>query len=114
MAVRTPARREVERRSKARNRKGYNAAARERYARDPQKVLARQALYAQANRQKRRAREAVKYALRTGRLVKGPCEAGTDCRGRVTAHHDDYSKPLDVRWLCDGHHGLEHRKEADG
>jgi hypothetical protein len=45
---------------------------------------------------------AVSNALRDGRLVKQPCEVcgSTD----VQAHHDDYSKPLEVRWLCFVHH----------
>lgn len=55
---------------------------------------------------KRQAREAVKYALKTGRLVRGECEQKHrgDCEGRIEAHHDDYSKPLQVRWLCRAHH----------
>jgi hypothetical protein len=24
------------------------------------------------------------------------------------AHHNDYSKPLDITWLCRVHHGREH------
>ena len=61
------------------------------------------------NREKKRAHDAVAYSLRTGKLVKGPCEQlGSDCGGRVEAHHDDYTKPLSIRWLCKRHH-----KQAD-
>lgn len=49
--------------------------------------------------EKFRARSAVGNALRDGRLVKGPC-AICGSRGKVQGHHYDYSKPLDVEWLC--------------
>lgn len=45
-----------------------------------------------------RAHSAVSYALRSGKMKKLPCEfCGTE---RVHAHHKDYSKPLEVVWLC--------------
>lgn len=28
---------------------------------------------------------------------------------RVTAHHNDYLKPLDITWLCDPHHAAWHK-----
>lgn len=55
------------------------------------------------NPEKYKARTAVSNALRDGRLQRCPCEVcGTS--DRVQAHHDDYSKPLEVRWLCFKHH----------
>lgn len=52
--------------------------------------------------QKRKAHTDVFVALRNGTLKKQPCEK---CRSKkVEAHHDDYSKPLIVRWLCKKHH----------
>ena len=54
---------------------------------------------------KQRARWAVKYALKTGRLIKGPCADGPDdCTGPIEAHHTDYARPLFVGWLCRRHH----------
>lgn len=48
----------------------------------------------------------VAYALRHGSLTKQPCEiCGNES---VHAHHDDYARPLDVRWLCSEHHGQHH------
>ena len=45
-------------------------------------------------------------AYRSGKLIKDVCEK---CRsGNTEMHHDDYSKPFDVRWLCKDHHREEH------
>ena len=54
------------------------------------------------------ARYTTNNAVKRGLLVKQPCEVcGTD--ENVEAHHDDYMRPLDVRWLCRTHHGEHHR-----
>ena len=56
---------------------------------------------------KRKATIAVGNAVRDGRLQKQPCEK---CGDPVAeAHHEDYSNPLDVRWLCRAHHVEWHR-----
>lgn len=62
---------------------------------------------------KYRATTMVKNARRDGRLFVEPCEV---C-GTVTsvhAHHDDYAKPLNVRWLCAAHHSQWHRDNGEG
>ena len=57
----------------------------------------------------RKARSAVVYAVRTGRLIRRACNI---CGSLGTeAHHCDYSKPLEVEWLCRKHHIQLHRKE---
>ena len=50
---------------------------------------------------------AVKKAISRGALVRLPCEVcGNE---KSEAHHDDYSKLLEVRWLCSKHHKEHHR-----
>jgi hypothetical protein len=49
-----------------------------------------------------RANAAVNNAMRRGVLNKLPCFI---CGAEdVEAHHADYSRPLDVIWLCPAHH----------
>lgn len=59
------------------------------------------------NQLKKAAHRAVKRALATGRLVRSQCE---QCEQVGEAHHDDYSQPLNVRWLCRLHHADLHRR----
>lgn len=58
---------------------------------------------------KNKAHYAVSNAIRDGKLKRNSaCEAcGIECR--TEAHHHDYSKPLDVHWLCKACHVEWHK-----
>ena len=58
------------------------------------------------NREKHNARQRVFNALRDGRLNKESCEVCGEENSQ--AHHEDYSKPLEVKWLCRKHHMAVH------
>jgi hypothetical protein len=58
------------------------------------------------NPHKRKAHLAVLNAIRSCSLLKLDCELCGNSRSE--AHHDDYSKPLTVVWLCDKHHKERH------
>lgn len=59
------------------------------------------------NQHKKQAHHAVTNAMRDGRLKRQPCEK---CGAEDTqAHHEDYSKPLAVNWLCVPCHAAHHR-----
>jgi hypothetical protein len=58
-----------------------------------------------------RAQSAVRRALKRGDLFRLPCEV-CGSANNVDAHHDDYSQPLSVRWLCRSHHQQHHVKHG--
>ncbi len=54
------------------------------------------------NSGKYKARTLVGNKIRSGQLIRNPCEI---CGKKKTeAHHLDYRKPLLIRWLCFKHH----------
>lgn len=58
------------------------------------------------------ARKMVHRAIRSGKLLRLPCEA---CgKSPAEAHHEDYSLPLVVRFLCPAHHAAAHRLSRTG
>lgn len=61
---------------------------------------------------KYRAHTMVNNAIRDKKLFRQPCEI-CGCSKRIHAHHDDYLKPLNVRWLCCAHHKQWHRDNGD-
>lgn len=85
--------------------------AREDYAKTAEGIASANAAktrFSERNPVARKCTTAVGNAVRDGRLIRMPCEVcgSTD---RIHAHHDDYSKPLDVRWLCPKHHAEWHK-----
>lgn len=55
--------------------------------------------------EKKRARNKISNAIKNGKLQKQGCRI---CGEEAQAHHEDYSKPLEVDWLCFKHHREEH------
>ena len=57
------------------------------------------------NPEKYKAHCKVAYALRKGTLIKPSSCQECGSIGKLHSHHEDYSKPLDVDWLCVPCHG---------
>ena len=64
--------------------------------------------YYHKNPDKIKAHSKVKLAIRKRTLISECCEVCGDTK--THGHHDDYSKPLDVRWLCPLHHKETHAR----
>ncbi len=56
---------------------------------------------------KARAHYAVQNSIKKGLIITKSCEI---CGNKAHAHHDDYSKQLEIRWLCNKHHKEWHLK----
>ena len=69
---------------------------------------ANKARYRARHRATHLAHKAVQTAVARGHLARGACEV---CESREAhAHHDDYAKPLEVKWLCKQHHEGHHQE----
>lgn len=66
--------------------------------------------WAKRNRHKKRAHLQVKRAIARGDIIKPKNCSKCGIEGVIQAHHPDYSKPLEVMFLCTKCHGIEHRK----
>jgi hypothetical protein len=58
--------------------------------------------YEEKNREKMKARNKLRYNVRSGVIEKKNCLVCGDTKSE--AHHEDYSKPLEVMWFCKKHH----------
>lgn len=54
------------------------------------------------------ARSTAKYAVKSGKIIKPKLCSSCGEKRKLDAHHEDYSKPLDVIWLCDVCHKHQH------
>jgi hypothetical protein len=77
---------------------------------DRRKMARRRSEGSPEQKQKIAARAEVQRAIASGRLTRDRCEA-PGCGRLGHAHHDDYSRPLAVRWLCREHHDELHHED---
>lgn len=62
------------------------------------------------NYEKYSAHQKVKKAIQSGRLIRPEnCEVCKN-EGKIEAHHEDYSKPLEVIWMCQYCHLYHHQR----
>ena len=99
-------------RDKKRNGLPHRVKARKKYAQSSRgKKVCNKAKkkWDKKNLLKKLTGQMVSRAIRAGRLKKQPCEK-CGSTNRVHGHHDDYYKPLEVRWLCPKCHTEFHKK----
>lgn len=87
-------------------------AARQKYAKTKRGAAitaAAKLRWSQLNSHKRRAHLTVSRAIASGKLKRKPC-AVCKTKRDVEAHHDDYTQPLRVQFLCGEHHRQRHRE----
>lgn len=114
------------------NRERIREQDRESYMRDPEKFRAKarinQRKYFQTPKgrekykkaglklrekypEKARARSLLSNAVCEGRIIRPTqCSLCFSSNGVIQGHHHDYSKPLDVIWVCKSCHIMVHRK----
>ena len=61
---------------------------------------------------KRRASRATSNAIRDGRLRRPIVCSDCSKQCKPEAHHDDYTRPLEVRWLCRSCHVKFHKRTS--
>lgn len=62
------------------------------------------------SRQKTRVYDAVRRALKTGDVKRELCQICRNPDKKAHAHHEDYSRPLNVVWFCRVHHAARHKQ----
>jgi ribosomal protein S27AE len=92
------------------NRERIIERQREYYRSNRDSVQSRIKRWRAANPEKEQARVQVRVAMEAGEIGKQPCsQCGEE---KAEAHHGDYTKPLDVRWLCRRCHRRHHASLA--
>lgn len=100
----------------AANTDSKRTAARAHYAANPEPTKTRARIWAIKNAERIRIAQiaglAVRKAIRRGILTRpNTCEECGTKGGAIQAAHRDYSRPLDVRWLCRSCHSIwDHQK----
>jgi hypothetical protein len=74
-------------------------------------INANNSQWRQRNPEKVMAERVLNRAIKDGVIERMPCEVCGNPKSH--GHHPDYTKPLEVIWLCAKHHAEEHMRLRD-
>jgi hypothetical protein len=84
------------------------AASADYHRKHPDEARAWARRHAERYPEKTAARRAFSNAVRDGKVKRQSYCSACESTIRVHGHHEDYSRPFDVVWLCSKCHGLRH------
>ena len=84
------------------------AYQKEYYNKHKAEYEARNKKYRKNDPLKVKARGILNYAVEKGELLRLPCAICGNLKAE--AHHEDYTQPLEVIWLCRTHHKARHEE----
>lgn len=104
-----------------RNREYINSKVRAQYAADPKKVLERlrqhrkvnketAKRYRERHKEKINAQSKLRDHVKRGNIIKPDKCSICNSTEWIEGHHPDYSKPLEVVWLCKKCHNAIHKR----
>jgi hypothetical protein len=108
-----------------RNREAINDRVRKDYEKNPEKYLERikeynektgykqkhEKEYREKNREKDRAQKKLRDHVKRGNIVRPTKCSVCNFEGKIEGHHADYTKPLQVIWVCRKCHMMFHRRK---
>lgn len=86
--------------SRERHQEAYRERVRGYYRRDIEYSHQRIKRYAQSHPERNSAHCKVRDALKSGLIIKPKSCSKCNKIGEVEGHHEDYARPLEVKWLC--------------
>lgn len=90
------------------------AKSREWAKNNPTKTAAATRGWKKRNQDKIHCHNVINNAIRDGKIAKpDACSSCGKSGVKIHGHHPDYTKPLDVMWLCATCHSRQHRLERE-
>lgn len=94
------------RKHKHRDKARDSATSKKYYLKNKEEILAKNKVFRAKNNDGEIARRKSFVGAKKGLIQKAPCIiCGEE---KVDGHHEDYSRPLDLVWLCRSHHRQLH------
>lgn len=87
---------------------------RERAKNNPEKLVKFNSEWRARNPEKYHCHRILNNAVRDGEVIKScSCQFCGTTKVKIHGHHPDYTKPLEVMWLCASCHSRQHRIERE-